>query len=1082
MPQDGIADADKPPFEDEGEEWETVADGVKRRIIPSDMPIRFVPEDPTEAQQRLMQEQIDALPDEAWAHFVLKSIGSKNLDRADTLARARAFLRGYPQFTEYNSPLEWAISRDTTELLEGVLNGTRSDGGDSKSEKFDPNTVSSCQTALYHAVSDNKIHNVRLLLDHGADPNAYSLYENFNEDDPWQVPLHCAARQWQFDSIKLLLERGADKNALSLLNGQTALHHALLAARFWASDPNWPALEPTIRCLTHAGADVNIRDENMHAPLDIWLGLDDGHEKVDAHQITKLILEAGADINATGILGNSSFMIAAALEGPSNLFRTLLECGKPSVNQQNDEGETALHLLAQRGALEDVILLLEAGANPNIQSKNGETPLHRAACRRGFHEIVRSLLANTDPAIPREDGKTAIDLAMMAGEIKETMEVFMTHGPSLALIEAAGASRKAEPDTLLSRFDKPKVGSSTSPSPGCGWPSNTENKNSLSSEGVTISSSKSTVSPNLETLAFAKSVQSFENLHYRTLPSGTVRIVPKRLVDITTGDVVSGDNSMKYVIGSYLWSPEETPGLPRDIRAYERISETWQRVLEACQKFPDLIEVIHSEQEKTSMLKYPAKSAYPREPNPAYLSEVYQLLAREAHRRGLHFVWIDSFCINQADETDKSEQIPLMADYYRNAECCVVVSETLRRHIRPEFDPSREFFDSGDSVTDRILAWAIGFHFNRVWVLQETRLAKEVVTRSGSVRIRTTEVLSSNFAKDSPDANKLWRHPVRKWEPANKTQSSIGKAIQKLPLAGSRIDGDQPISVDFCMMLLRDRSSRYRHDGIFGILGLFPESVRKSVPIDYTLSLSTVFAIFIYLRIRSGDPIGLLSVRAPDQPPHHIQDAPSWLPSGYGFNYADILDFQPEPALNLRTEAEGRLYLRMSFIRIADCYWLDDNVFGVDQYADHGNILLHLMGENKTLLPGIRRAAVEPVDPNYGLTSDDSFGTNHTYVMRPPIMPTQLSGSDMLKVAEERERRRLQIQIAARQDRAVVAMLGTEGKGMNNDLVLITVWLILVSDDDGRTWRRHGIMRVQGAKDEGSLGSEGTEMKEFCIV
>ncbi|KAJ9649476.1 hypothetical protein H2199_000251 [Coniosporium tulheliwenetii] len=436
---------------------------------------------------------------------------------------------------------------------------------------------------------------------------------------------------------------------------------------------------------------------------------------------------------------------------------------------------------------------------------------------------------------------------------------------------------------------------------------------------------------------------------------------------------------MKYVIASYLWSPEKTPGIPQDPEAYEPIHEILRRIAEACRKYPNLIEMIPATFEGAARLRWPSKDVYPSEPDPRYLSEVYWLVGREACRRGLHFIWIDSFCIDQKDEKDKAEQIPFMADYYRNAECCVVVSESLRRRLRPEFDPSRYFFDSGHSITDRLLGWTIGFHYNRVWVFQETKLAKEVITRAGDVRIKTTEVLRPEFSKENPDANQLWLSAPRTYheapgDPRKRTEAAIGKAIQKLPLSGSRLVGNL-LSIDFCMILLRDRASVRQHDKIYGILGLFPASIRRAVPIDYELPLSTVFAIFVYLRIQAGDLIALSIVRAPDHPSHGIPNAPSWLPSGYGFNYSDVLDLEFDPSLDFRREGADKIYLRMPFIRIADCYCLDDSVFGDEPTARHGNILLRFMDRHNVLFPQIRRAAVEPVDPDYNLTSDENFGT-----------------------------------------------------------------------------------------------------------
>lgn len=49
------------------------------------------------------------------------------------------------------------------------------------------------------------------------------------------------------------------------------------------------------------------------------------------------------------------------------------------VNARDDEGCTALHFAADRGAAGAAQLLLSAGADVNAQDGDGQTPLHYAA-------------------------------------------------------------------------------------------------------------------------------------------------------------------------------------------------------------------------------------------------------------------------------------------------------------------------------------------------------------------------------------------------------------------------------------------------------------------------------------------------------------------------------------------------------------------------------------------------------------------------------------------------------------------------------------------------------------------------------
>lgn len=56
----------------------------------------------------------------------------------------------------------------------------------------------------------------------------------------------------------------------------------------------------------------------------------------------------------------------------------LLDSGA-DVEAKNNDGETALHIMARRRRLGCIIVLLSREANVNAQSSDGSTPLHQAA-------------------------------------------------------------------------------------------------------------------------------------------------------------------------------------------------------------------------------------------------------------------------------------------------------------------------------------------------------------------------------------------------------------------------------------------------------------------------------------------------------------------------------------------------------------------------------------------------------------------------------------------------------------------------------------------------------------------------------
>lgn len=80
-------------------------------------------------------------------------------------------------------------------------------------------------------------------------------------------------------------------------------------------------------------------------------------------------------------------------------------------NQKGMTGDTLLHAAVVRGSLEDIEILVAAGASANAVGDLGNTPLHHAASR-GNAEIVRRLLQyGANANIKNEFGQTPLDLA-----------------------------------------------------------------------------------------------------------------------------------------------------------------------------------------------------------------------------------------------------------------------------------------------------------------------------------------------------------------------------------------------------------------------------------------------------------------------------------------------------------------------------------------------------------------------------------------------------------------------------------------------------------------------------------------------
>lgn len=98
--------------------------------------------------------------------------------------------------------------------------------------------------------------------------------------------------------------------------------------------------------------------------------------------------------------------IKAVRERDGNKVTELLQAdGSTVINFRDDQGTSALHVVAGRRDMDYLGFFLGRGANPNIQDKRGDTPLIIAS-RAGFLDGVDRLL----------DGRASVDLANRAGE------------------------------------------------------------------------------------------------------------------------------------------------------------------------------------------------------------------------------------------------------------------------------------------------------------------------------------------------------------------------------------------------------------------------------------------------------------------------------------------------------------------------------------------------------------------------------------------------------------------------------------------------------------------------------------------
>ena len=243
------------------------------------------------------------------------------------------------------------------------------------------------------------------------------------------TPIHLATINNRTEVVHALLRRGADTRTRTV-TGSTLVHLAAvegnkeLLEEFLAK-----GLRPFDRDETgfapfHLAAlkghdsvvDVFLRllEDNTEFELDapVHNGLTAFHLAIisGSKGLVEKLLARGADDKRTDELGNTSIMLAAALE-ETDILELLIDRGQCDINATNRYGNTALHKAAVLGRLTALKLLIAKGADVKAATVLDETPLLYATTH--LHEdVVRDLLlAHADPAFADRSGLTVADHA-----------------------------------------------------------------------------------------------------------------------------------------------------------------------------------------------------------------------------------------------------------------------------------------------------------------------------------------------------------------------------------------------------------------------------------------------------------------------------------------------------------------------------------------------------------------------------------------------------------------------------------------------------------------------------------------------
>ncbi len=174
-------------------------------------------------------------------------------------------------------------------------------------------------------------------------------------------------------------------------------------------------------------------------PLPAYPTIDDAIAKNDIEDV-RLHLEADPkSANQGGKPTSRPPLEQAVLRNKPEIVVVLLEAGA-DPNSVNASKRTPLHLAVDRNSPVMAAALLKAGAKPDVLDKDGWTPLHHAAAKNQLETVKAILAGGADPMTLSERGGTPLHEAAASGG-PEIIELLLEHkvDPSLKSKEGVTA-------------------------------------------------------------------------------------------------------------------------------------------------------------------------------------------------------------------------------------------------------------------------------------------------------------------------------------------------------------------------------------------------------------------------------------------------------------------------------------------------------------------------------------------------------------------------------------------------------------------------------------------------------------------
>ncbi|KAM5359764.1 hypothetical protein ACJA88_015046 [Fusarium oxysporum] len=253
-------------------------------------------------------------------------------------------------------------------------------------------------------------------------------------------------------------------------------------------------------------------------------------------------------------------------------------------------------------------------------------------------------------------------------------------------------------------------------------------------------------------------------------------------------------------------------------------------------------------------------------------------------------LWIDAICINQQDIVEKETQIKLMHQIYGYAKRVLSwigtadagshrIFENLHRMQdmvqdifplagRPIFGTTLTLGDQEVSNRDETALRELldRPYWFRAWIFQEMKFASSLIVKCGADEVPYEWLEAFHIQKQHSCVG------------GETTTSFVDNLDSSLPL----LHTDQSFSYYFLDCLL-NKHCQERHDSIFAFWNLFPDDIKRSIPINYTISPDELLLQSARAIINSTRSLYIFVIKGRQVPPtdtkeHWQTTMPSWCP------------------------------------------------------------------------------------------------------------------------------------------------------------------------------------------------------------